>query len=107
VARLPTKESGVAYFCCRVSPYMQGYWLLNSLVHVKRSASLNRRFEFHKRRQLFIRTHNETPSVAAMRVSNPYHGVAVACFPKRCTREGRSVLQTATVTPFLYLTLHG
>jgi hypothetical protein len=24
----------------------------------------NRRFEFHKRRQLFIRTHRETPSVA-------------------------------------------
>jgi hypothetical protein len=31
----------------------------------------NRRFEFQKRRQLFIRTHNETLSVAAVRVSNP------------------------------------
>jgi hypothetical protein len=30
----------------------------------------NRRFEFDKRRQLFIRTHNETLSVAAMCVSN-------------------------------------
>jgi hypothetical protein len=27
--------------------------------------------QFHKRRQLFIRTHDETLSVAAMRVSNP------------------------------------
>jgi hypothetical protein len=31
------------------------------------AASANRRFKFQKRRQLFIRTHNETPSVAAMR----------------------------------------
>jgi hypothetical protein len=31
----------------------------------------NRRFEFQKRRQYFIRTHNETFSVAAMRVHNP------------------------------------
>jgi hypothetical protein len=30
----------------------------------------NRRFEFDKRSQLFIRVHNETLSVAAMRVSN-------------------------------------
>jgi hypothetical protein len=30
----------------------------------------NRRFESRKRGQLFIRTHNETLSVAAMRVSN-------------------------------------
>ena len=29
----------------------------------------NRRFEFQKRRQLFLRTHNETLSVVAMRVS--------------------------------------
>jgi hypothetical protein len=32
---------------------------------------LNNGFEFHKRSQLFIRAHKETPSVAAMRVSNP------------------------------------
>jgi hypothetical protein len=32
--------------------------------------ALNRRFQFQKRRQLFIRTHNETLSVA-MCVSNP------------------------------------
>jgi hypothetical protein len=31
----------------------------------------NWRFKFHKRSQLFIRTHNETLSVAAMRVCNP------------------------------------
>jgi hypothetical protein len=35
-----------------------------------KSAS-NRRFQFYKRRQLFIRTHNETLSIVAMRVSNP------------------------------------
>jgi hypothetical protein len=29
------------------------------------------RFEFHKRSQLFIRSHNESPSLFAMRVSNP------------------------------------
>jgi hypothetical protein len=28
-------------------------------------------FEFQKRRQLFIRSHKETLSIAAMRVSNP------------------------------------
>jgi hypothetical protein len=33
-------------------------------------ARANRRFEFHKRRQLFLRAHNETLSVVAMRVSN-------------------------------------
>jgi hypothetical protein len=32
---------------------------------------VNRLFEFHKRRQLFIRAHNEPLSVAAMCVSNP------------------------------------
>jgi hypothetical protein len=31
----------------------------------------NRRFEFQKGSQLFIRAHNETLSVAAMRVSDP------------------------------------
>ena len=35
------------------------------------AASANRRFKFHKRSQLFIRTHNETLSVVAMRVCNP------------------------------------
>jgi hypothetical protein len=31
----------------------------------------NRRFKFHERGQLFIRTHNETLSIIAMRVFNP------------------------------------
>jgi len=35
------------------------------------AASANLQFEFHKRRQLFIRVHNETLSVVAMRVCNP------------------------------------
>jgi len=36
-----------------------------------RSAGSNRRFKFEKSPQLFIRPHNETFSVAAMRVCNP------------------------------------
>jgi hypothetical protein len=32
---------------------------------------VNHPFQFQKRSQLFIRVHNETVSVAAMRVSNP------------------------------------
>jgi hypothetical protein len=35
------------------------------------AASANRHFEFQKRGQLLTRTHNETLSVAAMRVHNP------------------------------------
>jgi hypothetical protein len=31
----------------------------------------NRRFQFQKRSQLFIRVHNQALSVAAMRVCNP------------------------------------
>jgi hypothetical protein len=31
----------------------------------------NRRFQFEKRRQRFIRAHNETLSIVAKRVSNP------------------------------------
>src|SRR6266516_5334448 len=37
----------------------------------KLAASADRRFEFDKRSQLLIRTHEETLSVAAMRVTNP------------------------------------
>src|SRR5258708_6254536 len=36
---------------------------------------LNRRFKLQKRRQLFIRTHNETLSVVAMCISNPYYSL--------------------------------
>jgi len=35
------------------------------------AASARRRFKFNKRRQLFIRAHNEALSVAAMPVGNP------------------------------------
>jgi hypothetical protein len=35
------------------------------------AASANRRFKFNKRRQLFLRTHNETLTVVAMCVCNP------------------------------------
>jgi hypothetical protein len=35
------------------------------------AASADRRFEFQKRRQFFIRTHNATLFVAAMRVNDP------------------------------------
>ena len=35
------------------------------------AVSADRRFEFQKRRQLFIRSHNETLSVVAMRIGNP------------------------------------
>ena len=35
------------------------------------SNGANRRFEFQKPSKLFIRTHDETLSVAAMRVCNP------------------------------------
>ena len=34
-------------------------------------ATPNRRFQFNKRSQLFIHVHNETLSVAAIRVNNP------------------------------------
>ena len=37
----------------------------------RRDCAANRRFEFHKRSQLFIRVHNESLSVAAMCVCNP------------------------------------
>jgi hypothetical protein len=35
------------------------------------AVSANRRFQFRKRRQQFIRTHNETLSVVAVRFNNP------------------------------------
>jgi len=36
-----------------------------------KAATANRRFQFYKRSQLFIRVHNETLSVAAMSVCDP------------------------------------
>jgi hypothetical protein len=38
---------------------------------MKFAASADRRFKFRKRRQLFIRVHDETLSVAPMRVNDP------------------------------------
>ena len=38
--------------------------------HFSDASSTSRQFEFKKRRQLFIGTHNQTLSVAAMRVSS-------------------------------------
>jgi hypothetical protein len=40
---------------------------------VRRWRGANRRLHFHKRRQLFIGVHNETFSVVAMCISNPYY----------------------------------
>jgi hypothetical protein len=37
----------------------------------RRSAGSSRRFEFDKRSQQFIRVHNETLSIAPVRVYNP------------------------------------
>jgi hypothetical protein len=34
------------------------------------AASADRHFKFHKRRELFIRVHNETLSIVAMHVSD-------------------------------------
>jgi hypothetical protein len=47
--------------------------LLDVLSSIVTTASPNRRFEFHKRSQLFIRTDNEPLTVAAMRVGNKDH----------------------------------
>jgi hypothetical protein len=44
------------------------------------AASANRRFEFDKRRQLFIRVDNETLSVVAMRVCNRFVDVGFHSF---------------------------
>jgi hypothetical protein len=57
-------ETFVVRFCaCAVS--------LNSAWVRETGRSPNRRFKFDKRRQFLISVHNETLSVAAMRVSNP------------------------------------
>ncbi len=60
--------SGPALFCSRTRYYKNGLLMavLRQLV-----ARTNRRFQFQKRGQLFIRMHNETLSVAAMCVRNP------------------------------------
>jgi hypothetical protein len=45
----------------KTSPACRGY----------SAASANRKFKFQKRSQLFIHVHNETLSIATMRVSSP------------------------------------
>jgi hypothetical protein len=48
-------------------------------------ACVSHRLQFQKRRQLLVRTHNETLSVVAMRVSNPDRspaGIHVATQPQ-------------------------
>ena len=53
----------VVHFCvCAVS--LDSAWVRET------GRSPNRRFQFHKRSQLFIRTHNETLAIVAMRVCN-------------------------------------
>jgi len=50
------------------------YSLLTARVRLSgcgRDCAANRKFKFHKRRQLLIRVHNETLAVPAMRVRNP------------------------------------
>jgi hypothetical protein len=51
--------------CPAALPALTGHGLSTQF-----AASANRRFQFHKRGQLFIRTHNEPLSIAVMRVSN-------------------------------------
>ena len=53
-------------------------------------SNMNRRFKFQKSRQLFIRTHNETLSVAAMRV----------CSPDSSPAENQSLRHSPTETSF-------
>ena len=53
--------------CARTRCRVAGAMIRSDL----RTVDANRRFEFHKRSQLFIRSYNETLSVGAMRVSNP------------------------------------
>jgi len=55
-------------------------------------ASANTRFEFQKSRQLFIRSHNETLSIVAMRVCNPDR-----VRPLESIAETQPQLQTALI----------
>ena len=56
----------------RLKSYVSVRALCRLTLHerVKPGRSPNHRFKFQKGRQLFIRVHNETLSVVAMRVSN-------------------------------------
>src|SRR4030095_6033412 len=52
--------------------------------------SPNRRFEFHKRGQLFISTHHETLSVIAVCINNPAHGGVGFWLPLLCTGASKA-----------------
>jgi hypothetical protein len=79
--------------------------------------STNRRFEFHKRGQLFIRTHNETLSVIAVRVSNPrfhqrfaiigVHSYCFACGARECSSKTMFPLRFIAITFSTILLLSG
>jgi hypothetical protein len=64
-------------------------WPSRCLDLILRSDGANRRFEFDKRRQFFIRSHNETLSVAAIRVSNEHSS----------SRNQQTVVAVASVRP--------
>jgi hypothetical protein len=51
------------------------------------AASADRRFEFHKPGQQFIRSHNETLSVAAMCVCNPDRSPVMNIIDDSCTNS--------------------
>jgi hypothetical protein len=57
------------------------------------AASANRCFKFHKRSQLFIRSHNEPLSIATMSVNNP----ECAFLVRRCSFTDRSALFVSQV----------
>ena len=59
------------------------------------AASANRRFQFQKRGQLFIRAHNETLSVVAMRVCNPDRSPASMIPLPKC----RTIRHNSPMTP--------
>src|SRR6266550_9084640 len=52
------------------------------------AASANRPFQFQKRSQLFIRKHNETLTVVAMRVSNSERSLASMIPLPKCRCSG-------------------
>ena len=72
------------------------------------SASANRTFEFHKRSQLFIRSHNETLSIVTVRVSNPrfhqrfaiigVHSYCFACGARECSSKTMFPLRFIAIT---------
>jgi hypothetical protein len=60
---------------------------------------VNGRFEFHERSQLFIRAHNETFSVVAMRISNPAFAACCAELHGFAAKFQATVEQTVEISP--------